>query len=416
MGCVALQAGHRSAQRAGSTTSQQAIVLLLLAVAATAEATDVKCDIAVLGGSTASLAAALTAAEAAPALTVCFTEITDWPGGQMTAGGVPAIDFNFANSLIDNQPASFVSCMKAIPLWSGKSGDPTPHNASSGAGSEGACSVSTQCYRPNRLVDAWILPRLRAARNLRLYLRTAVRKAVRGARGKLVAVEAVQRTPRAGTREWSARLSDELHDWYAPADSKAFSKQLLNISAAVFIEATELGDVLASATPPLPFLQGIEVPFENSSDATLLSHCGQAQTLTFYAQRFAGAAPNPPQPLPKGDGAGAPWKANLTDEAFRHTWSWRRALCSGGNYSLAAVNVGDITQQNLGNDLDTAYLYPPLDAVKMEAASASGWRGGVNLTALRMLEERGDAANHARDADHAHDADYACDAADDADD
>ena len=80
-------------------------------------------------------------------------------------------------------------------------------------------------------------------------------------------------------------------------------------------------------------------------------------------------------------------KSNLTDEAFRHTWSWRRAL-SGANKSLAAVNVGDITQQNLGNDLDTAYLFPPLEAVRAEAASAEGWRGGVNLTALRMLEDR----------------------------
>lgn len=47
----------------------------------------VSCDIVIAGGSTASLAAAITAAEAAPDLSVCFTEITDWPGGQMTAGG-----------------------------------------------------------------------------------------------------------------------------------------------------------------------------------------------------------------------------------------------------------------------------------------------------------------------------------------
>ena len=40
--------------------------------------TTVVCDIAVAGGSTASLAAAITAAEAAPELRVCFLEITDW--------------------------------------------------------------------------------------------------------------------------------------------------------------------------------------------------------------------------------------------------------------------------------------------------------------------------------------------------
>ena len=41
---------------------------------------EVTCDIVVAGGSTASLAAAITAAEANASLTVCFTEITDWPG------------------------------------------------------------------------------------------------------------------------------------------------------------------------------------------------------------------------------------------------------------------------------------------------------------------------------------------------
>ena len=362
--------------------------------------TDVECDIAVLGGSTSSLAAAITAAEAAPSARVCFTEITDWPGGQMTAGGVPAIDFNEPNSRMENQPASFISAMKAVPVEAGTPGDPTPHGRCPaaapdgvtrpcnivGAGSEGACSVSTQCYLPNRLVAEWIMPRLSKAKNLRVFLRTAVKRAMRGAGGRMVAVEAIQRTPKAD--EWSARLSDELRDWYSPIDSEAFSKRVLNITAVVFIEATELGDVLASASPALPFLQGIESPEENSSDATLLSHCGQAQTLTFYVQRYADAAPEPSQPLPAGNSAGAPWKANLTDEAFRHTWSWRRALCAGSNRSLAAVNIGDITQQNLGNDLDTAYLYLPLEAVKAEAAGAAGWAGGVNMTALRMLEDR----------------------------
>jgi hypothetical protein len=365
-----------------------------------AASTNVECDIAVLGGSTASLAAAITAAEAAPSARVCFTEITDWPGGQMTSGGVPAIDFNEPNSRMDNQPASFISAMKAIPVEVGTPGEPTPHGRCPatvpadvawpcnimGAGSEGACSVSTQCYLPNRLVEEWVMPRLNNAKNLRVFLRTAVKRALRGAGGRVVAVEVVQRTPKVD--EWSARLSAELPDWYSPVDSKAFSKRVLNITAAVFIEATELGDVLASASPALPFLQGIESPQENSSDLTILSHCGQAQTLTFYVQRYSAAAPEPPQPLPVGNCAGSPWTANLTDEAFRHTWSWRRALCAGSNRSLAAVNIGDITQQNLGNDLDTAYLFLPMEAVKAEAVGAAGWAGGVNLTALRMLEDR----------------------------
>jgi ribulose 1,5-bisphosphate synthetase/thiazole synthase len=64
--------------------------------------TVIECDIVVAGGSTASLASAITAAEAAPDLRVCFTEITDWPGGQMSSGGVPAIDFGGINGLAAN--------------------------------------------------------------------------------------------------------------------------------------------------------------------------------------------------------------------------------------------------------------------------------------------------------------------------
>ena len=49
-----------------------------------------------------------------------------------------------------------------------------------GSGCPGACSVSTKCYLPNVLVEEWILPRLRRASNLVLFLRTAVVGTVMG--------------------------------------------------------------------------------------------------------------------------------------------------------------------------------------------------------------------------------------------
>jgi ribulose 1,5-bisphosphate synthetase/thiazole synthase len=75
------------------------LILLSIYAGATAALTPTiyHCDVVVAGGSTASLAAAITAAEADVTVRVCFTEITDWPGGQMTAGGVPAIDFDGPN-------------------------------------------------------------------------------------------------------------------------------------------------------------------------------------------------------------------------------------------------------------------------------------------------------------------------------
>jgi hypothetical protein len=357
-------------------------------------ATHISCDIVVAGGSTSSLAAAITAAEAAPELSVCFTEITDWPGGQMTAGGVPAIDFDGPNHYAENQPASFRDAMASIP------GDGHLNNGTHGSGSPGACKVSTKCYRPDTLVREWVMPRLARSPNLKTFLRTAVIGTTRdAATGRITSITVVRRKPISGAPsglEWSQRLSMELPDWYSSANSSAFTKEVFTLGGAdsVFIEATELGDVLA--TSGLPWLQGVETPFENSS--VVDTGCGQAQTLTFYATLLPpgqpAPAPSPEHPaLPPGNGAGGDFE-HTTKEAFEYTWTWRRSYCAG-NTSLSAVNVGDVTQQNLGNDLDFAYLLLPPGAARAQMTKAAGgsgeetgWSGGVNLTALRMAEDR----------------------------
>ena len=54
--------------------------------------TVVQCDVVVIGGSVAGLSAAVTAAK--EGAEVCLLEPTDMLGGQMTANGVPALDFS----------------------------------------------------------------------------------------------------------------------------------------------------------------------------------------------------------------------------------------------------------------------------------------------------------------------------------
>eukprot|EP00729_Bicosta_minor_P021088 gene21088-34056_t len=336
------------------------LVAVVSLSAAGATTLNVTCDIVVAGG---NLAAAITAAEAGPSLTVCFTEITDWPGGQMTAGGVPAIDFDGPNHFAENQPASFRDAMAAIP------GDGHLPNATHGSGSPGACKVSTKCYRPDTFVHDWVMPRLDRLPNLKIYLRTAVVGTARDpATGRITSLTTVRRKPIVGAAsgpEWSQRLSLELPDWYSGKDSAAFTKETLRY-------ATELGDVIATAG--LPWLQGVETPFENSSAVD--TGCGQ--TLTFYATLLPPGQPAPPPSpehpaLPAGNGV---FEAT-TKEGFEYTWSWRRSHCEG-NTSLSAVNVGDVTQQNLGNDLDDAYLLlHPSDARAQMARAAAGTGGHV---------------------------------------
>eukprot|EP01052_Picozoa_sp_SAG31_P058219 SAG31_NODE_17665_length_662_cov_1.000000_1_plen_193_part_10 len=179
-----------------------------------------------------------------------------------------------------------------------------------------------------------------------------------------------------GSVEWSQRLSKELPDWYSPNSSAAFTKTLFALKAKVFIESTELGDVLA--TSGLPFAQGIEVPKESS---TSYENCGQAQTLTFYLELLP-QRPSLPglADVPYGGDEGYvfpnetawaikpyPTKGIMYSHGhWRQAFSWRRAHCAGANRSLFAVNPGDISQQNSGNDLDSAYLFPERKAVSAE--------------------------------------------------
>jgi hypothetical protein len=67
------------------------------------------CDVIIAGGSLASLAAAVAAANHSSTLNVCFLEPTDWPGGQLTASSVPAIDFGPFNRKPANIAQPFAS-------------------------------------------------------------------------------------------------------------------------------------------------------------------------------------------------------------------------------------------------------------------------------------------------------------------
>jgi hypothetical protein len=60
------------------------------------------CDVIIAGGSLAALAAAVSAANHSSAPIVCFLEPTDWPGGQLTASAVPAVDFGHHNGKPSN--------------------------------------------------------------------------------------------------------------------------------------------------------------------------------------------------------------------------------------------------------------------------------------------------------------------------
>ena len=59
------------------------------------------CDVVIVGGSTSALAAAFAAASSG--VKTCLLEPTNWIGGQLTASGVPAIDFSHVTRKAGNE-------------------------------------------------------------------------------------------------------------------------------------------------------------------------------------------------------------------------------------------------------------------------------------------------------------------------
>ena len=378
--------------------------LLLPVVAAPAEPELLQCQVVIAGGSAASLAAALTAAAAAPAATVCLTDPTDWLGGQLTASAVSAID----GPMLSITGRTGHALMAAL-------GSPA---------NPGACWVSTMCYEPANLVKDYIVPAVARLPNLLVLNRTVIVRTESCSTGRrsagplaggenltkrVCAIHAVQRTPKAAAArgEWSRLLSASVRDWYSPATSDLFTKRLLRITGDVFVEATEFGDVLMTgAAEPgleLPFVQGIEEPKERSR--TTDDQCGQAATLTFYT-RIANATGAPVSPTVPAGSAGDGLPFDIPNDGEGHAlptpWEWddiftyRRARLGptappGATSAVhgGKVYIGDLTQQNWGggNDLEGGYLWlPAKDA--LAAARGGVWAGGLNTTALSMLEQR----------------------------
>ena len=345
-----------------------AFLVMVVPVACLESSPAVYCDVAVLGGSTASLAAAITAAESNASITVCFTEITDWPGGQLTSAGVSAIDFGPWNYYPPNLARSFSSLV----------------NFTSAA--HAGCWVSYDCFLPSTLVEGWIMPTLAALPNLRLFLRSVVISTTRdrSSDGLLTSVTVVSRMPTNPSSEWDNPLSETLEDWYSPENSTAFTKQVFELHAEVFIDATEFADVLV--TSGAPFTQGAEYPHENSHESD--ASCGLAATLVFFMELSEHAVNVSLVPAGSDAGIRFPYKEWATQEQWNMSWTYRRGLCNGSQ-GMSAVNVGDVTQQNWINDVDDAYYFVPMTwNGTWGAARNSSWRGGVNLTAQKMLEDR----------------------------
>lgn len=187
---------------------------------------------------------------------------------------------------------------------------------------------------------------------------------------------AITRSPKQGIDPWNKTLSDDVSDWYSPADSPSYSKTTTQFVASVFIDATELGDLLVVSGAS--FAQGWETPNEFSMETT--DTCGQAMTYTIFMRWESSTVPQETFPPPAYN------VYSMQGNSWNRIWTYRRSLAEPGDEGVA--KPGEICNQNWGGGNDYTMGYPFL-SIAETVKEVSNWSGGLNLTSLQQAERRG---------------------------
>lgn len=339
-----------------------------------------RCDVIIAGGSTAALAAALSSAR--EGARTCLIEPTDWAGGQLTAAGVPAVDFPWREDVqgvntkaamkdLRNNNYEFISWLKEI-------------------GNPGNCLVSRHCFLPAQLLNEKIIPAIAAEKNLRVFYQTVIKSVTKGngkSGDKLTSLTAIARTAKTTGKYngYERRLSQDISDWYDPNPSVNFDKQTIIFTGydpknTVFIEASEFGEVLALSDAP--YL--IAADKYEGSTGRQNTPCGQSMTLTYnveyHDKPVAENAPPEESVLP--DASDFNWGTYGWD----NLWIYRRLQGEGapgaGQISLMNWKQGNT---NNGNDYANKYLFLSYKDTAQQVNSGQ-WVGGIDLRALDGAE------------------------------
>ena len=324
----------------------------------------VECSVIVAGGSTAALSAALTSAREGQ--NTCLLEPTNWPGGQLSASAVSAVDFphyslngvdmGVENRRPENIAATFMSWINNL-----------------NNGSVNCWVTNIGCFEPINMLTTNIFPALKKEPNLHVYYSTVV-KSVRTAGKVITAINAISREPLRGDG-YEDFLSKSLPDWYSEKDSAFFKKTLktfkgVGSNVPVFIDATEFGDVMVLAGAS--FLQGVEKADGALDTEPGYDKAGQSTVFPFVISYNKSASTEPLNPLPTDHGD----FYDLAPRNWDMVWRYRRIRGAG-----PSATPGDLSLQNWnpGNDYPFGYLFKSrADTL----AERSDWQGGIDMSAL----------------------------------
>lgn len=216
-----------------------------------------ECDVVVVGGSLGGVAAASGAMR--QGAKTCLIELTPWLGGQISSGGVSAVDESLAMRAKENYSKSWIDFKQLIkqqpvelPAWSNTAADAKVADINS-------CWVGKLCFPPKAGTMAAEKLLQSSSTNTpgsRWSTSTAFKGAGFDSTGKqITAIYAVRRIPRDRNYMPKGRLSQELNSWYSWFDDKDFQKVPLRLQAPangrmIVIDATDTGELVGWAGIP----------------------------------------------------------------------------------------------------------------------------------------------------------------------
>jgi hypothetical protein len=217
----------------------------LRAVDVPAQPREVNCDILIAGAGPGGIAGAMEASKRG--VSVCLTEESDWIGGQITAGGVSALDENRFIEIAGGTRSYYEFRERVRAYYR------THYRLSAAALLEnlnpGSCYVSPLCFEPK--VGEAVLEEMLKPYHIQLFLRTRVFDvAVRGGHVESALAYRFDR------------------------------KEVIRLKAKFFLDATELGDLLPLAK--IPYVVGSEAKRDtNEPTASLEPNAACVQSFTY---------------------------------------------------------------------------------------------------------------------------------------
>lgn len=366
----------------------------------------VECEILVVGGGLAGVAAAIEALLLGK--TVCLTDITDWLGGQVSSQGTSALDERPRQRQELLFPRGYLEFRRRIEQFYGTL-------------NPGQCWVSDSCFLPKD-AHAILLQQLQDAAKrgkgkFKWFPNTVVKditiEELKSPTNsvQITSVTAIQHSPQPNTPPLNTEtLSHIFEDAYTYEDSGRLKKKIIrfvpptdksSLIPWVVIEATETGELVALAD--VPYRLGIDSLSEfepSSSSKTPYPYCTQGFTYTFAMEMTETPQEQSEPPFYKQYepyySYELPRLANFNLVfTYRRIWKALKSDTeSFGGISWTKPTPGDISLQNWtwGNDYrpGTPYdnlIYTREQLQQLGQLKPGGWLGGLRVEALRRAEE-----------------------------